>query len=234
MNRFAKIWSFRWALRSLPQTLWFNFHYLPFRQAVRLPILLYKPHLYSTKGSIRIEGRVRPGMIVMGALSIGIYPNDGFIYENKGGEIVFQGSCRISNHSALSIGEKGKMVFGDHVHCNAVKMIAYGSIIVGHDSLIGWDTIVTDTDFHSIVAHDDQGEFSVLNPPSAIVIGNHCWIGMRCSLLKGSCIPSHSVVAAGSLLNKDYGSSTNLLLGGTPARILKHNISWRDNPPGLI
>lgn len=41
-------------LRYLPQTLWFNFHYLPWRQAVRLPILLYKPRFVDVKGTVKI------------------------------------------------------------------------------------------------------------------------------------------------------------------------------------
>lgn len=43
-------------LRFLPWTLKFNFHYLPFKQAIKLPILLYKPKLLTLKGIIRISG----------------------------------------------------------------------------------------------------------------------------------------------------------------------------------
>jgi len=32
-------------LRYIIPTLYFNFHYLPWRQAIKLPIVLYKPHL---------------------------------------------------------------------------------------------------------------------------------------------------------------------------------------------
>ena len=36
-------------LPHLPQSIWFNFHYLPFSQAMKLPILLYKPHFKALK-----------------------------------------------------------------------------------------------------------------------------------------------------------------------------------------
>ncbi len=42
-------------LPYLPWTVWFNFRYLPLRQAVRLPILLRKPRLLRCGGRIRIE-----------------------------------------------------------------------------------------------------------------------------------------------------------------------------------
>lgn len=41
-------------LYSLPKTLYFNFHYLPFKQAIHLPILLYKPNLVKCSGKISI------------------------------------------------------------------------------------------------------------------------------------------------------------------------------------
>lgn len=49
-----KLWERRHELRSLPQSVWFNFHYLPWRQAIHLPILLYKPRIVDGKGSVKI------------------------------------------------------------------------------------------------------------------------------------------------------------------------------------
>lgn len=43
-------------LRSVLSSIYFNFHYLPFRQAMRLPILLYKPKLLKMKGNVKIGG----------------------------------------------------------------------------------------------------------------------------------------------------------------------------------
>lgn len=37
------------------QTIYFNFHHLPLKQAIFLPIILYKPQLVSTKGKIIID-----------------------------------------------------------------------------------------------------------------------------------------------------------------------------------
>lgn len=43
-------------LRSLPKTIYFNFKYLPIRQALHLPIILYRPNLINLKGRIEIQG----------------------------------------------------------------------------------------------------------------------------------------------------------------------------------
>lgn len=46
--------------------LYFNFKYLPFRQALKIPILLYKPHFMGLSGKINIEGPISFGMISLG------------------------------------------------------------------------------------------------------------------------------------------------------------------------
>lgn len=84
-----KILSNRWILRSILKTIWFNFHYLPFRQAIKLPILLYKPKFLVCKGRIKIDGPVHFGMITLGCYRVSIYPNTGFTYENWGGGNTF-------------------------------------------------------------------------------------------------------------------------------------------------
>lgn len=86
-------------LRYIVPTLYFNFHYLPFRQAIRLPIVLYKPHLLKCKGKIKLEpedGRIWHGMIQLGFLSASIYPNNGITWENKGGTVVTRGCVKKS------------------------------------------------------------------------------------------------------------------------------------------
>jgi len=53
-----------------------------------------------------------------------------------------------------------------------------------------------------------------------ISIGDYCFIGTNCVLLGGSALPSRSVLAAKSLLNKSFADEY-WLYGGVPARALK-------------
>lgn len=103
-----KLWNNRRILRSILPTIYFNFHYLPFNQAIKLPILLYKPKLLKMKGNIKIEKcKIKFGMIRLGFPTVSLYPNTGIVYENHGGTIVFNGKCAIGNNSAISIGASG-------------------------------------------------------------------------------------------------------------------------------
>lgn len=56
MNLINKIANNFWVLKYIFPTLYFNFHYLPFGQAIKLPIFLYKPRLLRCDGKITISG----------------------------------------------------------------------------------------------------------------------------------------------------------------------------------
>ena len=49
MKAINKLKNYSWCLRSLLSSIYFNFHYLPLSQAMKLPILLYKPKFGSLK-----------------------------------------------------------------------------------------------------------------------------------------------------------------------------------------
>ena len=59
INIIKKIWENRWMFRSIASSIYFNFHYLPIKQAIKLPIILYKPKLLSCKGKIIIKPQIR-------------------------------------------------------------------------------------------------------------------------------------------------------------------------------
>ena len=77
-----------------------------------------------------------------------------------------------------------------------------------------------DTDFHHVIKHGE-----VVNPPKEITIGDHVWIGCRCTILKGSVIPSNSIVAAGSLVTKRF-LKENTVLGCQSADVLAEDVEW--------
>ena len=94
-------------------------------------------------------------------------------------------------------------------------------IKIGEDCMFAHSTQIRTTDSHSIVDMDGRR----LNPARDIVIGDHCWVGLQCIILKGTQIPPHTVVAAGAVCSKKYDSS-NCILAGNPARAVKQNVDW--------
>jgi len=224
MLRFLqKIKGHLWMLRSLFSTLFFNFHYLPFRQAIHLPVVLYKPRLLRCKGKVYIRAeRITMGMIQLGRPNVSVFPNSGITFENKGGTITFTGSCVIGNASAISVGPVGQLYFGYNFKATAAdKFVAYHNVQFGDSVLCGWDCSFLDTDFHKLSF--DDGTKS--DAEGDILIGNQCWFAFRCVVLHGTKLPAKSVVASSSLCNKSYLSDgEKCLFAGCPAKMVRRGV----------
>lgn len=183
---------------SLPSTIYFNFKYLPLKQAWRLPVFLCFPRI-SGKGKYRIEGKVTTGMIKIGFPYISIYRGAGAILENKG-MIVFKGKTALGAHSGISIGKKGVLEIGhDFMSTYGIKILCYNKIDIGYNVRTGWQILICDTDFHSLKSEDGE---RYTKGYGSIKIGDQVWLSSFCKLYKNTEIPSKCTVAANTLVNK--------------------------------
>ncbi len=223
MNKLSFIFKIGWI-----KTIYFNFHYLPFKQAIRLPIFLHKAKLLKCKGEVKIDCvSIKPGMIRLGFVAVSLYPNTGIVWENHGGLVTFRGRSDIGSDSAISIGKSGQIDFGENFRVTAsFKITSYNSIVIDKNVLIAWDVIVMDTSFHKL--KDKEGNTKG-KTKGMIYIGRNNWIPTRCLVLKGTKTPDYCIFGAGSVLNKDYSNlPTHILLAGNPLQIKAENI-WRDS-----
>lgn len=208
-------------------SMYFNLHYLPFKQAIKLPIILFKPKLLKCKGEVIIESEnIKTGMIQLGEMHVSLYPNNGIVFENHGGKIVFKGKCIIGNSSALSIGEKGCCILGNNFRATAsFKLTSYCHIEFGENVIIAWEVIIMDTSFHRLKDKDGNFKSKGFAP---IIIGRNNWITIRCMIHSGSKTPDYCTLGSGSILNKDYSSlPTHILLAGNPLEIKAKDV-WID------
>lgn len=230
-SRAHQIWRKRWMLRSIIQSIFFNFHYLPFKQAIKLPILLYKPQFVNLKGQVIISTpTVKTGMIRLGVKMVPIYPNNGIIFENNGGILIFKGSCVIGNNSAISIGKKARVEIGkEFVASTSLKIISGHLIRFGQKVCIGWECTFMDTDFHTM--KKINGGYTRGYAP--IIIGNNNWFGTKCHILKRTETPDYCTISATTLLNKKYNYPPYTVLGGNPASEVANGV-YRDVDDDII
>ena len=206
------------------KTIYFNFHYFDFKQAIKFPIFISNhTNLLITKGTVEIKGRISPGMILFGYRNIGIFDKkySRSIWEVKG-KVIFNGIANIGHGTKISVGPKGLLTLGYCFNITAEStIVCFNDIAIGNDSLISWDCLIMDTDFHNIYLSDGKR----INNDRPIIIGNKNLIFCRSLILKGANLADGSVVAANSVVGKKFDSE-NSIIGGAPAKLIKDNIKW--------
>jgi acetyltransferase-like isoleucine patch superfamily enzyme len=211
-----------WLVRSIPGSLWFNMHYLPLAQAMRLPVLV--SHRVAFR---RLQGELILDEVRTGIVRIGFIDNTAF--DKRGpksvwqvsGKVRFKGRCRMGSSTKILC--TGELTVGAHFISTAQTSIYCAHRIeFGERNLLAWDITVLDNDYHAVL--DEHGD--KINPPRPVQIGDRVWIGAQTTLLKGTQIGNDCIVAAGSLLHRKF-EGDGRLIGGNPARVLKQGVSWR-------
>ena len=217
----------RWIniLRYLISTIYFNFHYLPFRHACRLPILLYKPHLKKCKGTVEIvtdKQKVTFGMIRMGFPNCSVYPNNGITWDNHGGLIIFRGKCGIGNDSYLSFGNKTIVEFGnDFKNTAGLKLISYRGVKFGLSTWLGWGVLIMDTNFHPLY---DMKKETFKKASGEIQIGDYNWFGTECKIMHSVKTPERCIFGMGTIVTRNCEAKSYCVMGGTPVKVLTTNV----------
>ncbi|MFI3242837.1 MAG: hypothetical protein R3Y56_01125 [Akkermansia sp.] len=223
MNALKKLWKQRWILRSIFSSIFFNFYYLPFRQAVHLPILLYKPKFISLGGQIVIKSDcIKFGMIQLGRCFVPVYPNTGIIWENKKGRVSFLGECKIGGNSSLSVNKGANIIFhDDFVATSSVQIISFKAITFGCKCRLGWNSLVMDTGFHPLY----DIEKKKFKPAfGAITIGDYNWFGNQCVVMHSVTTPERCIFGLRSVITRGGKYESYAVHGGSPAKLLTRGV----------
>ena len=102
-----------------------------------------------------------------------------------------------------------------------IKANASNALTIGNDCMFSYGIYIWMDDGHTII--DENG--TPINYPSPIIFGDHVWCGFDARILKGSEIPSNSVIGMGSIVNKKFVEK-NIIIAGIPAKIIKRKCNW--------
>lgn len=207
---------------ALVPSILFNIRYLPFKQAIKLPIWVYKLRLLSQKGSISIESDcIYSGMIQLGFPRCATYPNNGITWRNRG-KVVFKGSCKIGNDCYVIVGKQGTLTFGNDFKANAgMKLVSECSITFGNHTRFGWGGIMMDTNFHPLYDIEKKKYKRAFSP---IVIGDYNWFGLQCYIMHGVHTPERCIFGARSIVTRGGQFEPYCVHGGSPIRVLSRNV----------
>lgn len=126
--------------------------------------------------------------------------------------------------SMFHIRQNAQLIIGNNVGISSSCIWANQSIVIGNNVNIGGDSIIMDSDIHSLNYQNRRdSKIDYMNSrKSPIIIEDDVFIGSRCIILKGVHIGARTVVAAGSVVTKSIPH--DCIAGGNPCKVIKSNV----------
>ena len=119
---------------------------------------------------------------------------------------------------------EGKLTIGNNVGMSATAIICNHEVKIGNGVIIGGNTVIYDTDFHSLdsVIRANKLEDKRNAKWGKVTLKDNVFIGAHCTILKGVTIGENSIIGACSLITKDVPD--NEVWAGNPAKSIKANL----------
>jgi acetyltransferase-like isoleucine patch superfamily enzyme len=115
---------------------------------------------------------------------------------------------------------EGTLSIGNNVGISSTAIICNHSITIGNNVIIGGNTVIYDTDFHSLdpeIRNSTEDKNYAKKKP--VLIMDNVFIGAHSTILKGVTIGTNSIVGACSVVSRDIPS--NEIWAGNPACFIK-------------
>lgn len=127
--------------------------------------------------------------------------------------------AKIGPGSVVHVG--GDFSMGDSYINGFSRIVCADEITIGDGCAVSWDCDIMDNDGHQIIY--DDGKPPRLEP---VEIRDDVWIGRSVLINKGVTIHEGSVVASGSVVVSDVPANT--LVAGSPAEVIREDVSWEE------
>lgn len=129
-----------------------------------------------------------------------------------------KGYCGISYGTTIEVNDNAKLESGFFTSNSHSVIVANQKIVIGDDVMLGRNVVIYDSNFHSL---NNQEEIS-----KPVTIGDHVWIATNSFIMKGVCIGSGSVVAAGTIVKEDVPEQ--VVVGNVIGqRIIFEHAEWK-------
>ena len=202
-------------------TLRINFSKFEFRDAIKLPFIVYgKLTITDLSGSIVINCPLKRGLIEIGAKEEMVVTSYKTAQLTLAGDLIVNGPCIIGQDVAIIIQKGGSFTVGEGCYLgNHTKLLIVNDVYFGKWVRFTYDSQLVSTNFHPM-KDMVTGKVKRISK-KGIVINDYCWIGNHSTIMAGVTLPTKSIVASNSLVNKDFSDSPDYpLFGGIPAKLI--------------
>jgi acetyltransferase-like isoleucine patch superfamily enzyme len=116
-----------------------------------------------------------------------------------------------------------QIIIGDNVGVTSIAIICHKKIVIGNNVKIGINTVIYDTDFHSLDARIRNLVPERIDgvTPRPVIIMDGAFIGGHTTILKGVTIGKNSIVGAGSVVFQSIPDEQ--VWAGNPAVFIREN-----------
>ena len=115
--------------------------------------------------------------------------------------------------------KNAQLLIGENVGISNSTFVCWDKIEIGNNVVIGGGCKIWDTNFHSLDPITRTGVLDIDIKTNPIKICDNVFIGGGVIILKGVEIGKNSVIAAGSVVQKNIPA--NVIAGGNPCKIIK-------------
>jgi acetyltransferase-like isoleucine patch superfamily enzyme len=121
--------------------------------------------------------------------------------------------------------KNAQIIIGDNVGMTSTAIICHDRISIGNDVKIGINTVIYDTDFHSLdaVIRNQYPESIEGVKRRPVTIKDGAFIGGHTTILKGVTIGRNAIIGAGSVVFESVPDEQ--IWAGNPARFIKETYS---------
>lgn len=154
-----------------------------------------------------------------------------YFYTDKSSSIEFKGiNTWVNNYSVSNLFglyqraifyavQGGKITIGSDCGISGASFCSMKRISIGDRVQIGANTKILDNDQHAIDPVERYNDVRDNVKRLPIYIGDDCFIGANCIILKGTVLGKNCVVGAGSVVHGTFPD--NSVIAGNPAKIIK-------------
>lgn len=189
--------------------------------------IIYIKHLkIAKKSKFLLDGKTRfdfendSKINIDGELITGVHTKKNnkntYIRLDKNSSIQINGKVSIFYGTELILNEEAKLIIGNNTFINSNSSIrCKKNIVIGNNCAIAHGVSIMDSNCHKI-----NGKIK----EEPVIIEDNVWIGANSVILSGVTIGKGSIVAAGTIVNKDVPPHS--LVAGNPGKVKKENINW--------
>ena len=129
----------------------------------------------------------------------------------------------------FDLGLQGEMQIGDYCYFTNAVLLCELQVRIGSYVVIGWNTTISDTDFHPLAPAERIADAVACSPlgksrprppilKRPVIIEDDVWIGPNAAILKGVHIGRGAWIEAGSLVTRDVPPGARVM--GNPAQVI--------------